>query len=54
MCYSLYFLENGSSSGEDQDTPLPPKRPCCQIAELVAEVRTGPEEGSEAIAEGGE
>lgn len=27
--------------------------PCCQLSELVAEVRTGPEEGSAATAEGG-
>lgn len=54
MCYGVYFLESDSSSGKDQDSPLPPKRPCGQIAELVAEVRTGPEEGSETIAEGGE
>lgn len=54
LCYSFYLLENGSSLGEDHDCPLPLKRPCCQIAEALAEVRLGPEDSSEAIAKGGD
>lgn len=35
-----------------QDSSLPPNGPRSQLPELVAELRTGPEEGSEAVAAG--
>lgn len=35
-----------------QDSSLPPNGPRSQLPELVAELRTGPEEGSEAVASG--